>query len=152
MLSEPVVSSVTETLSSGVGLRDWWGFYNCCSLCSSPLHVQHHKQLHEAPEHRRTRVCGREVGNRSGYNQAKWRISLPIRYASVFTLCPVKPWSMMLKLPCTLPTTKSGTKKCIFQDTTSGGYESVGLVKGARSLHFQQTAQVILILMGPDSE
>ena len=70
MLSEPVVSSVTETLSSGVGLRGWWDFYNCCSLCSSPLHVQHHEQLHEAPEHRRTRVCGREVGNRSGYSQA----------------------------------------------------------------------------------
>lgn len=30
--------------------------------------------------------------------------------------------------------------------------ESVGLVRGARSLHFQQRAQVILILMGPDSQ
>ena len=37
-----------------------------------------------------------------------------------------------------LPTTKSGTKKCIFQDTTSGGYESVGLVKGAEACIFNK--------------
>lgn len=58
----------------------------------------------------------------------------------------------MINLPCALPTTKSDTKKCIFQDTTAVGYESVGLVKGSRSLHFQQAAQVILILMGLNTE
>lgn len=61
MLSEPVVSSVTEALSSGVGLRGWWGFYNCCSLCSLPLQIQHREQLHEAPEHTHQCVAGRWV-------------------------------------------------------------------------------------------
>ena len=142
------MSSATEALSSGVGLRGWWGFYKCCSLCSPPLQVQHHEQLHEAPEHRRTRVRGREVSN-TGQDTVKPRGGFTCQSGMHLFLPSVLPspgaWWSTFHVLCQPP-------RVIQRNAYSRTPPLEGLEKGSRSLHFQQAAQVILILMGLNTE